>query len=183
MKSARWPWWSTAGIVLLLPLVAGWGVFRPVFERSDLPLPMQERLEALGDSALFSRDVPVAALLLSGSSIIGTGYNTVVRDHNAGGHAEINAISAALRFMGEERFRRLDRDSLVLVTTFEPCSMCRGAITHYRIRHVDIVKRKSPVDLLKEEWYVFRYYWTRTFRGQESLQDCLFLRHPDYHGE
>jgi tRNA(Arg) A34 adenosine deaminase TadA len=55
-----------------------------------------ERLVSLGKKALDSNDVPIAALLLSNGEVIGEGFNTVLRDGNAGGHAEINAISSAI---------------------------------------------------------------------------------------
>lgn len=58
-------------------------------------------LTALGDSALAHRDVPVAAILLYNDSIIGVGYNTVIAEGNAGGHAEINALSVALKRLGK----------------------------------------------------------------------------------
>jgi tRNA(Arg) A34 adenosine deaminase TadA len=140
------------------------------------------RLETLGDSALVSRDVPVAALVLYGERVLGSGYNTVKRDGNAGGHAEINAISAAVCAMGLSRFRQLDRDSLLLVTTFEPCAMCRGAIVEYNIKHVEILKRKSVLELAREDLRVLRYYLGRTVVGPASLQDTLFHRHPDFSG-
>ncbi len=85
-------------------------------------------LAELGAAAAADLDVPVAALLVHDGTIIGRGRNTVLRDGNAGGHAEINAISDALRTLGPAGLDALDRDKLVLLTTFEPCAMCRGAI-------------------------------------------------------
>lgn len=143
---------------------------------------MLKQLEDLGDSALISRDVPVAAILMYGRTKLGTGYNTVARDGNAGGHAEINAISSALRAVGDKGFTRLDRDSLLLVTSFEPCAMCRGALVTYNIRNVEILKTKSAFDLMKEDLKILRYYWHRAVAGPPALQDTLFRRHPDYHG-
>ncbi len=167
-----------AGIVGLA-YVHPWAGFQPRRESSEVV----RRLESLGDSALASRDVPVAAVLLYAGAEVGAGFNTVVRHGNAGGHAEINAISSALRHIGERRFARMNRDSLVLVTTFEPCAMCRGALVHYGIRNVRILKRKPAVELIGEDLRVLRYYWRRTFSGPTSLQDTLFRRHPHYHGE
>ena len=65
-------------------------------ERADLPSWITLELEKLGSTALESGDVPIGAVLLYDDTIIGNGYNTVLRDGNAGGHAEINAISDAL---------------------------------------------------------------------------------------
>jgi len=166
-----------AGSVLL-----GYFLPRATFSSSVESPETLKQLELLGDSALASKDVPVAALLLYGGHVLGAGYNTVVRDGNAGGHAEINAISSALRALGEEHFRHLDRDSLRFVTTFEPCAMCRGAIVGYNIRKVEILKLKSVFDLLQEDLKILRYYWKRIAVDGAALQDTLFRRHPDYHG-
>jgi tRNA(Arg) A34 adenosine deaminase TadA len=141
---------------------------------------VQALLVALADSALTSRDVPVAAVVLYGDSVIGRGFNTVVRDGNAGGHAEINAISSGFRGRGEKAFRALNRDSLVLVTTLEPCPMCRGAITGYGIRKVRILKPKPLMMLVREDLRMVRYYFERRLSGPEGLQDSLLHRHPDY---
>src|SRR5689334_2202358 len=89
------------------------------------------QLKTLIDNAsqsLQSNDVPVGSLLIYSDTILSIGYNTVYRDSNAGGHAEINAISNAIQKIGFEAFSKLDRKKLVLVSTFEPCMMCRGAI-------------------------------------------------------
>jgi tRNA(Arg) A34 adenosine deaminase TadA len=153
------------------------------FTTTDESAKVLERLEALGDSALISSDVPVAAMLLYGQTVLGSGYNTVKRDGNAGGHAEINAISSALRAIGERRFAHLDRDSLLLVTSLEPCAMCRGAIVGYNIRNVEILKMKPPLDLVREDLRVLRYYWRRSAKGPAAVQDSLFRRHPDYRAE
>ena len=163
--------------MVLLAYYQPWSVLTPRHE----PHRIVRQLEVLGDSALRTRDVPVAALILYGDSVIGTGYNTVAGEGNAGGHAEINAISSVLRRMGEKGFAALNRDSLVLVTSFEPCAMCRGAIVQYNIRRVEIVKSKPPADLLREDLRILRYYWQREFSGPASLQDSLFERHPDFH--
>lgn len=130
--------------------------------------------EVLGDSAIRSGDRPIAAVLLFGDEIIGSGFNTVCRNGNAGGHAEINAISSALRRLGAERFMGLDRDSLALITTYEPCPMCRGAIVYYVIRNVAILKAKPPAELVQEDIRILRYYLMRRISGPESLQDSLF---------
>lgn len=137
-------------------------------------------LATLGDSALQHLDVPVASILVYNDTIIGTGYNTVLARGDAGGHAEINAISSALRSMGKERFDSLDRNNLMLVTTFEPCLMCRGAIIEYGIRHVVFLKPKSFLHWLTKHAQEMRYEVTKQHGEPESLQDSLFFKHPLY---
>ncbi len=177
---------ALVGMLSTVCLIGACMIFLAYYHPWSILFPRQQthrivrELEALGDSALVSRDVPVAAILLYGDSVIGSGFNTVKAAGNAGGHAEINAISAALRRLGETEFAKLDRDSLVLVTTYEPCPMCRGAIVLYNIRRVDILKRKPPTTLVREDMRILRYYWQREISGPEALQDSLFQKHPDY---
>jgi tRNA(Arg) A34 adenosine deaminase TadA len=164
-----------AGLMILLPLAP-----RAIGNSDkDIPPDLVSQLTYLGLQALKSRDVPVAALLLYGDSIIGEGYNTVLRDNNAGGHAEINAISDALHRRGATAFSKLDRDSLLLISTFEPCSMCLGAILEYRVHHVRYLKAKPFLYLFQEELRALLYRLRLQESGPESVQDSLFSFHPD----
>lgn len=137
-------------------------------------------LRSLGLKALKSLDVPVASLVFYQGKIIGRGYNTVIRNSQAGGHAEINAISDAMRTVHVSAFNNLNKDSLLLISTFEPCQMCRGAILEYGIKHVQFLKPKPILFLAKEELKVWRYLWQRELREPFALQDSLFLLHPDH---
>jgi tRNA(Arg) A34 adenosine deaminase TadA len=146
----------------------------------DLPAGVVSRLTNLGMESLRSKDIPVAAVLLFGDSIIGEGYNTVLRDKIAGGHAEINALSNAMQRIGSTSFSRLNRDSLFLISTFEPCTMCMGAILEYRIKHTLFLKPKPFFYLLREELRAIRYRWRLEQTGPEGLQDSLFFSYPGY---
>ena len=150
--------------------------------RKEIDTRLRQRLVQLGARALRSRDVPVACIILYGDSMLGIGYNTVLSDSDAGGHAEINALSSALRHVGPRAFGRLNRDSLLLLTTFEPCPMCRGAILEYGIRRVVFLKGKPLMQRIREDVAAFRYEWRRTQQEPSSLQDTLFRRHPDFQG-
>lgn len=152
-----------------------------VFEAVDeLPPEHVEELTALGLRSIANLDVPVAALLLYDDAIIGRGYNTVLRDGNAGGHAEINALSDALGTLGAGGFDRLDRKRLVLVTTFEPCAMCRGAIMEYRIEHVLFIEPKSLRHHAGQVRRDLHYELFKARVGPTWLQDSLFRAHPGY---
>jgi tRNA(Arg) A34 adenosine deaminase TadA len=137
-------------------------------------------LLAEASSSLMSEDVPVGALLLFNDSIIGEGYNTVYRDSNAGGHAEINAISSAIQKIGFSAFSKLDRKKLVLVSTFEPCMMCKGAIMEYNIKQLYFLKGKGLLHWLKEDIKQIRYEWNKRQSDGSELQDSLFMLHPKY---
>jgi tRNA(Arg) A34 adenosine deaminase TadA len=138
------------------------------------------RLLELAQRSLESFDVPVGAILIYKNKIIGEGYNTVLRASSAGGHAEINAISDALQRIGQERFSSLERDSLFLVTTFEPCLMCAGAFINYNIRQVYFLKEKDFNYLSKEGLQLVRYYFQRGKIKHSGEQDTLFEQHPRY---
>ncbi len=139
-----------------------------------------ERLVELGEKALESNDVPVAAMLVYNGAIISEGFNTVVRDGNAAGHAEINAVSEALKKLGMEQFRDLDRSKLMLISTFEPCMMCVGAVLNNNIRIVCYLQEKDFSERKNEMKKLATYYLLRRQAHHQNEQIKLFRLHPDY---
>lgn len=134
----------------------------------------------LAANSLISQDVPVGCVLLYNDTIIGEGFNTVLRDSVAYGHAEINAISSAIKKIGLNAFSKLDRNKLILITTLEPCKMCEGAIIEYRIKHVQFAKNKDLKYWFKEnKWELLYQYHKQKIQG-DKLQDSLFNLHPKY---
>lgn len=186
----RGPWsarllWLAAGVVLGLGLAAAlvalsWGWPRLVGPGPALPEAQVARLEALGRQALETEDIPVAALLVYRGEVIGAGHNTVRAHHDAGGHAEIQAISEALRRYGEPEFFKLERGEMELITTFEPCPMCQGAIAMYGIGKVTYLGSKPLGRHLELEQVRLRYLWTRRWVRPEDLQQRLFELHPSW---
>lgn len=80
-------------------------------------------------AALASEDVPVGAVVLAADGrVIGRGHNTREAEQDPTGHAEIVALRAAARTLGNWRL-----DGCTLVVTLEPCTMCAGAIVGSRI--------------------------------------------------
>jgi tRNA(Arg) A34 adenosine deaminase TadA len=150
---------------------------RPALKLNDQHMA---RLLALAKQSLESLDVPIGALLIYQNEIIGEGCNTVLRTSNAGGHAEMNAISNAIQRMDMEQFSALDRASLFLITTFEPCVMCTGAFINYNIRNVYFLKEKDTIYLMKEAARFIRYYFRRGKMKHAGEQDALFELHPHY---
>jgi tRNA(adenine34) deaminase len=83
-------------------------------------------------AALQTGDVPVGAVVLDASgTVIARGRNRREADGDPTAHAEIVAIRAAARAVGEWRL-----DGLTLIVTLEPCTMCAGAITAARLSRV-----------------------------------------------
>jgi tRNA(Arg) A34 adenosine deaminase TadA len=141
------------------------------------------RLLELAERSLQSSDVPVGALLLYKGTIIGEGFNTVLQNRKAGEHAEVNAISKAIAEIGMDKFTSLERDSLVLATTFEPCVMCAGAFVNYNIQNVFFMKEKDLSYTAKEQGLFVRYLLRRKQIRNRNEQDVLFEKHPDYPGK
>ena len=76
-------------------------------------------------------EVPVGAVIVHGSEIIGKGYNKRETCKNSLKHAEIEAINEACTFLGGWRLSECE-----LYVTLEPCPMCAGAIINSRIKRV-----------------------------------------------
>ena len=86
---------------------------------------------ALAEAAVaaLAGDVPVGAVILDeAGQVIARGRNRREADTDPTGHAELDAIRAAARAVGDWRL-----DGLTLVVTLEPCTMCAGAITTARL--------------------------------------------------
>lgn len=76
-------------------------------------------------------EVPVGAVVVRDGEIVGRGFNTPIGDDDPTAHAEIAAIRAAARALGNYRL-----PGCTLFVTIEPCAMCAGAILHARIARV-----------------------------------------------
>lgn len=85
----------------------------------------------LADKAAELGEVPVGAVVVQNGAIIGEGFNQPIGLHDPTAHAEIQALRAAGRLLGNYRLPDAD-----LYVTLEPCSMCAGAMVHARIRRV-----------------------------------------------
>lgn len=73
-------------------------------------------------------EVPVGALVVRDGVVLGEAHNRTVTDADPTSHAEMGAIRAAARTVGD--WRLLDA---TLYVTLEPCAMCAGAIVLARI--------------------------------------------------
>lgn len=76
-------------------------------------------------------EIPVGAIVVKNNQIIGIGINNREKDNSVIGHAEINAIEDACKFLGDWRL-----DDCVMYVTLLPCMMCSGAILESRIKKV-----------------------------------------------
>jgi len=82
-------------------------------------------------TAMAAGEVPVGAVVVRNGQVIGTGRNAPIDAHDPTAHAEINAIRAAAKVLGNYRL-----DDCELYVTLEPCAMCSGAMLHARLKRV-----------------------------------------------
>ena len=82
----------------------------------------QARREAEADEESIGRAVEL------GGEIVGRGFNQPISAGDPTAHAEIVAIRAAARRVGNYRLT-----GAILCVTIEPCLMCVGALVHARI--------------------------------------------------
>ena len=90
---------------------------------------MRIALEA-AQAAADRGETPVGAVVVDPTSgeVIAVGANGPIGAHDPTAHAEIVALRAAARKLGNYRLT-----DLTLFVTLEPCAMCAGAISHARI--------------------------------------------------
>src|SRR3954463_6585476 len=90
-----------------------------------------EWMDAALEEARQARDageVPIGAVVVLDGAIVGRGFNQPIASGDPTAHAEIVAIRAAARAVGNYRLT-----GAVLCVTIEPCLMCVGALVHARI--------------------------------------------------
>jgi tRNA(adenine34) deaminase len=76
-------------------------------------------------------EVPVGAIIALDGLEIASGSNRTLRDCDPTAHAEIVALRAAARAVGNHRIL-----GATLYVTIEPCAMCAGAIVQARLARV-----------------------------------------------
>ena len=85
---------------------------------------------ALEEAALAAAagEVPVGAVVVLEGRLLGRGHNTPIALSDPTAHAEIVALRAAAREIGNYRLT-----GATLYATVEPCAMCCGAALHARV--------------------------------------------------
>jgi tRNA(adenine34) deaminase len=73
-------------------------------------------------------EVPIGAVLVVQDEIVGEGWNRPIAAVDPTAHAEIQAMRAAAKKLGNYRLTGGE-----LYVTLEPCDMCVGAMFHARI--------------------------------------------------
>ncbi len=81
--------------------------------------------------SLENRDVPVGCVIVYDGKIISRGHNTRHELNSTIGHAEVNAINDANKYLNNWILDECD-----LYVSVEPCEMCSGAIIQARLKKV-----------------------------------------------
>lgn len=88
--------------------------------------------------AASSGEIPVGAVVVRGSMVIGRGRNVRMQDASPLGHAELVAMADAARHLASWRF-----DGCTIYVTLEPCVMCSGALVQCRMARIVFGTRDS----------------------------------------
>lgn len=89
------------------------------------------RALAEAQNAFAAGEVPVGAVAVLGTKIVGRAYNQVESLKDATAHAEILALTQAAAALGDWRMEEVE-----LFVTKEPCAMCAGACVNARVKRV-----------------------------------------------
>ncbi len=98
-------------------------------DRRDLEMMHVAMSEAR--AAMVAGEVPVGAVVVKNGLVIATGRNSPIDAHDPTAHAEIVALRAAAKVLGNYRL-----DDCELYVTLEPCAMCSGAMLQARLKRV-----------------------------------------------
>ena len=85
----------------------------------------------LAENAQTIGEVPVGAIVVVDSLIIGQGYNQSITTHDPSAHAEMLAMREAAKNL--QNYRLVDA---TLYVTLEPCPMCAGLLVHGRVKRI-----------------------------------------------
>jgi tRNA(adenine34) deaminase len=103
-----------------------------------------------GEKAL--PDVPIGAIVVDADGeVIGRGHNERELTGDPTAHAEVLAIRAAARHVGEWRLT-----GCTLIVTLEPCTMCAGAIVLSRVDRLIFAAYDQKAGAVGSLWDVVR---------------------------
>jgi len=91
----------------------------------------------LAEQAFKEDEVPVGAVIIKDSKVIGSGFNQVISKNSVTAHAEIIAINNAAKII--KNYRLTDCSIYV---SLEPCHMCSKAIVDARISNLFFAARE-----------------------------------------
>jgi tRNA(adenine34) deaminase len=78
---------------------------------------LQEAMKAMD-----AGEVPIGAVVVCDNQVIGRGHNLIETLTDSTAHAEMQAFTSAMEYLGGKYL-----DECILYVTLEPCTMCAGA--------------------------------------------------------
>jgi guanine deaminase len=114
-------------------------------DQEFMALAIDLSAEALDDNV----GGPFGAIVVSGGEVIGRGRNRVLADKDPTAHAEMLAIRAACRSVGDHRLR-----GCLVYSSSEPCPMCMAALYWARVDRVFYANVRSEAAAIgfDDEW-------------------------------
>ena len=100
-----------------------------------------KKLYKLAIKSAKNGDIPVSSIIIYKEKIIAKGFNNKEKNNNALGHAEINAVRIAEKYIKDWRL-----NECVLITTLKPCKMCAEVINASRISKVYYILEQDNTD-------------------------------------
>ncbi|POF87989.1 tRNA adenosine(34) deaminase TadA [Pseudomonas putida] len=140
-----------------------------IIDRSRDQAFMQMALELAAQGAALG-EVPVGAVLVQGSEVIGSGFNRPITDSDPSAHAEMVAIRAAAQAASNYRL-----PGSTLYVTLEPCSMCAGLIVHSRVARVVYGALEPKAGIVQSQGQFFTQGFLNhrvLFEGGVLAQEC-----------
>ena len=102
--------------------------------------------------AVATGDVPIGAVVLDpAGEVVARGRNVREAEGDPTGHAEVVALRAAARALGEWRL-----SGCTLVVTLEPCTMCAGAAVLARVGRIVFGAYDDKAGAVGSLWDVVR---------------------------
>ncbi len=138
-------------------------------EALDHQFFMRQALQE-AEAALRRGDLPIGAVVVHASQVVGRGSSTRVTSGCHIAHAELNALLSCSPYLGEHH------DECVIYSTVEPCPMCLGAIVMSDLHHVIFGAfdyRAGASHMIERVPYVAHHI--RTYLGGVFEESCLHL--------
>jgi guanine deaminase len=129
---------------------------------------MADRAVALALENATRGQLPFGALVVRDGTVLGTGVNTAVRDHDPTAHAEIAAVRNAC-----QTGATLQLPGSTLVSSCEPCAMCHAAALVAGVARIIYAAPRDAVPKLgvqfPEVLAQMQAVWRRT--GSNMIED------------
>ena len=126
---------------------------------------MQEALK-LARHAAVDNEVPVGSVVVLDGKIIGSGFNSCIKNKDPSGHAEILALRQAAANIGNYRLI-----NTTLYVTLEPCVMCVGAMIHARIARLVFGAKDPKTGAIESVVKLLSYNWNHKINYQSGILD------------